>query len=488
MSVLSILFAQFVLFVSFDLLLPNYGNETKTTAVDRLLLRSSFTWMLCNPQILCTFAITMTRIQSLIHSAGVRNFAKLLSANVIAQLIGLLVYPVLTRLYSPDDFGLLSLFLSIGGILVLLSTAEYQYAIVLPKEQSDAVACFHAGGLWLLVVSVLCGVSSLFRTQIAALFNAPDLATYYPFLCVFVFATGLWNLLNYWYIRNSRFGRVSAFQLTMSVTNSGLKWGLGAAGWLRGGLIFSTSFGTLLSVMVSICYRFKSDIKPLLSFDRMRIRSMTKRYRNFPLFALPKSLVNTFSSNLPVLLLTPVFGLKEMGFFGMAITLSFTPISLISRSLYQVLYQKTTTQVQRCERIKPFFMRFLCLTLLVVLPSFAVLYCILPWLTQWLLGVEWYITGEYIRLLFPWLIVSTLIVPLGPLTDIFMKQKWWLYFEVIMFLLRLAAIGIGIHFANIRVAILGYSVAGAIGLAIQYPWYMKLISNYENHINPANHE
>lgn len=430
----------------------------------------------------------MSKIGSLIHSAGVRNFAKLLSANVIAQLIGLLVYPVLTRLYSPDDFGLLNLFLSIGGILSLLATAEYQYAIVLPKEQADAVACFHVGALWLLIVSVLCGLSSLFRIQIAALFNAPDLATYYPFLCVFVFATGLWNLLNYWYIRNSHFGRVSAFQLTLSVTTGGLKCGLGAAGWLRGGLIFSTSAGTLLSLIASICYRFKRDIKPLLSFGSARLRLMAERYRNFPLFALPKSLVNTFSSNLPVLLLTPVFGLKEMGFFGMAITLSFTPISLISRSLYQVLYRKTTTQVQQGERIKPFFMRFMYLTLLLVLPSFALLYCILPWLTQWLLGAEWYITGEYIRLLFPWLIVSTLIVPLGPLTDIFMKQKWWLYFEIIMFLLRLLAIGIGISCANIRVAILGYSIAGAIGLAVQYPWYMKLISNYETHIDFAHHE
>ena len=135
-------------------------------------------------------------VKRLIQSAGARNFAKLLSANVVAQAIGLLVYPVLTRLYAPDDFGLLNLFLSIGGILSILATAEYQYAIVLPKEQSDAVACFHVGALWLLLVSVLCGLPSLFRAQIAALFNVSALATYYAFLCVFILSTGLWNLLN----------------------------------------------------------------------------------------------------------------------------------------------------------------------------------------------------------------------------------------------------------------------------------------------------
>ena len=60
----------------------------------------------------------------------VRNVAKLLSANVVAQVIGLLVYPILTRMYTPEDFGLMNLFVSIGSVLVILATAEYYYAIV----------------------------------------------------------------------------------------------------------------------------------------------------------------------------------------------------------------------------------------------------------------------------------------------------------------------------------------------------------------------
>ena len=77
-------------------------------------------------------------VRSIIKSSGARNFAKLLSANVVAQVIGLVVYPILTRMYAPEDFGLLNLFMSIGGVLAILSTAEYYYAIVLPKEEKDA--------------------------------------------------------------------------------------------------------------------------------------------------------------------------------------------------------------------------------------------------------------------------------------------------------------------------------------------------------------
>ena len=76
---------------------------------------------------------------TLIKSSGVRNFAKLFSASVVAQVIGLLVYPILSRMYSPEDFGLLNLFLSIGGVITLLSTAEYYNAIVLPKEEEEGI-------------------------------------------------------------------------------------------------------------------------------------------------------------------------------------------------------------------------------------------------------------------------------------------------------------------------------------------------------------
>ena len=79
-------------------------------------------------------------IRRIVHSALFRNVGKLLSANVLAQVIGILVYPVLTRIYRPEDFALFNLFVSIAGVLTLIATAEYHYAIVLPKSEQHAKA------------------------------------------------------------------------------------------------------------------------------------------------------------------------------------------------------------------------------------------------------------------------------------------------------------------------------------------------------------
>ena len=73
-------------------------------------------------------------------SSKIGNISKLLSANIIAQVVGMLIYPLLTRMYQPDDFALLSLFLTIANALIIVSTGDLQYAIPLPKKEEGAYA------------------------------------------------------------------------------------------------------------------------------------------------------------------------------------------------------------------------------------------------------------------------------------------------------------------------------------------------------------
>ena len=178
----------------------------------------------------------MRSFSYIFRSELIRNAGNLLSASVVAQLIGLLVYPLLTRLYSPDDFGLLTLFLQIGNVLVMLTTMEYHYAIVLPDNEQDAQnvmrLCFRLLALSTMVVAV----SVLFRDPIAALFNSPDLARFYPLMPLMVFALGLWNMLNYWYIRRKAFSRMSGYQYVQIVFSAGGKLGFGY-GHIFGGMI-----------------------------------------------------------------------------------------------------------------------------------------------------------------------------------------------------------------------------------------------------------
>ena len=407
-----------------------------------------------------------------------RNSTRLLTANVIAQAVGLLVYPILTRIYSADDFGLLNLFMSIGGILAIISTAEYQNAIVLPKDNERA----HALGL--VCMAILCCMTIVllmtipFSSYISLLFKIPDLARWWWLMPVYVFALGGWQIARNCLLRYKSYKNLSGYQYSQILLGVGGKLGFGISGFLSGGLIVASVVAPLVSLCISVGAAWNKVFRGMLCVNGKQCIAVAKAYRNFPCFSLPRSFVNTFSGNLPALILTPVFGLTEMGYFGMALTLSFMPINMIVQSVYQVLYQRAAQLVNEHQRIGRLVGGYVMKAFVVLLPSFALLYFVLPVLTSWLLGNEWNVSGEYIRLLLPWLLMIGVTSPVGFLSDIFGKQKVALGIEIIYLLLRLGVLAIGVVIGDFRLTLLLYSLAGSVVIAGQLIWYMWLVRCY----------
>ena len=429
-----------------------------------------------------TFAVEMD-IRNLIQSSGVRNFTKLLSANVVAQVIGLLVYPILTRIYAPEDFGLLNLFLSIGGVLTILSTAEYYYAIVLPKNQKDAISVLYVGLGCLLFVSLLIGISVFFADPISKLLKSPLLASYYWMMPIYVFVMGAWNLLNYWYIRSTEYGRISGYQISQSVLSASGKIGLGYAGVLQGGMIYSVVFAPLVSLFLSVCrLRGKANVWQQTvdgSLSWQDVCAKAKEYKNFPVFVLPRSFVNMLAGQMPILLLTPFFGAKLVGLYSLALLLGYTPVGTITRAVYQVLYQQTMTLVHQSKPIGIIFKRFLLGSSCVIIPLFIGLSFILPELTSWLFGAEWYMSGRLICWMLPWLYVSFLSCSINYLFDVFMKQKWGLCFEILLAICRVLGLVVGVIANDFVLAIAAYSIGTTIALVIQLVWMLLLVRRYD---------
>lgn len=418
-------------------------------------------------------------MMKVLRSETARNAVKMLSGNAIGQAIGLFAYPVLTRLYAPDDFGLLNLFLSIGGILLLFATADYQYAILLPKSEKKAASTLQAASIIASGIVILTGLSVFFREPIASIFKAPGLAVFYPLLPLFVLLSAAWTLLNYWFTREKRFGAVSFYQVSQNLGNAVFKIGAGYCGYLRWGLFTSTLLGLAVSLGISIASTFRSWKNKLLEFDRQQIAKAFRRYVRFPLYSLPRSLVNNLSSNLPFFMLTPAFGLETMGYFGMGLTLAFRPVNMVAASLYQVFFQRMAQNVQERKPVRTFFKKFVLRTLILVVPAFSLLYFILPQLCRRLLGPGWETTGEYIRLMLPWIAMVCMGSCISFIADIFQKQAGMLLIEIAYLVLRTAGLLAGIFYRDIRLAILLYSLSGAAVIAFQLFWYDRILIRYE---------
>ncbi len=263
------------------------------------------------------------------------------------------------------------------------------------------------------------------------------------------------------------------------MASAGAKLSFGFGGGLQGGLILSAVIAPIVALSISIVRNWKSSIKELFVCNANDCCLVAKQYSNFPKYSLPRAIINSLSGNLPVLLLTPFFGLSEIGLLGMAITLAFRPINMISSSLYQVFYQRTAEQVQNQQSIKSFFVSFVKSVLVIVIPCFVILYFFLPTLAEFLLGEEWRETGVCIQIMLIWLVMSSLGAPISYISDIFLKQKVALFFEIFLLVLRLLGLFIGIYTNNFLYAIAGYSFASAIVIFFELLWYRNLIRQYE---------
>ena len=411
------------------------------------------------------------------YSPSARNVGKLLSANVVAQAIGLLVYPILTRMYLPEDFALLNLFISIASVVALFATLEYHYAIVLPKEDDKALSLVHLCFLIVAVVFVISCLTIPLASQIADLFNAPNLAHYWWMLPLLVLGMGIWNILNYWYIRCKAFMQISNYQISQSVLSATGKISFGALGCMNGGLIVASVLAFILSLFISIGLAWKKYLCMLLSRSD-DVRTVAKEYANFPKFSLPRALVNSVGLSLPVWLLTPHFGLGKVGYLSLATMAAFVPLNIIARACYQVMYQKVSEKVQRQEPIQSIILRFIIFAIIIMMVGLAVIYIFVPQLVTFLFGADWIESAYIIRRLLPYLLLVPVCGTICFISDVFAKQKIAMWMEAGYVAMMALVLSSGIHMDNFETTISLYSWLGFGYLLVQLVWFVSLVFNY----------
>ena len=422
------------------------------------------------------------RLKEILSSRLLRDSGKLLSANVVAQAVGLIIYPVLTRLYSQADFGLLSLFVSISNVLVLISTLEYQYAIVITNSKQKSRAAVHLSLFLLTIFSLLLVFLLPLRHIIARWFNADGLAECMWLLPIFVLFGGIWNILNLYLTRKKRFGVISHYKVSSSLWSAGCKLGFGYAGIWGLGLVYSTVIAPVISLLSVVTIYLRKQVGNIFKIDYGEVISVAKEYKRLPMFSLPRALVNCLGGSLPALILASAFSLEELGFFSMALMLAFMPVSTVIGSVQQVLFQQTADAVNNHRSIKHRLYGLIRNTLFVVVPFFAILYFILPWLTELLLGAGWAQSGIYIRYMLPWLVFVCLNGLVCFVADVFMQQKIGFVFECVILIARVIGMVVGIVSGSFTIAVIGYCVMTTLALFAQLIWFFHLINNYEKNL------
>ena len=72
-----------------------------------------------------------------LKNSFLKNIVLVVSGTALAQLISILFTPILTRLYSPESFGVLGSFNAILSFILPLAALNYPASIVLAKDNFE---------------------------------------------------------------------------------------------------------------------------------------------------------------------------------------------------------------------------------------------------------------------------------------------------------------------------------------------------------------
>lgn len=341
------------------------------------------------------------------------GLAKVLAGSVLGQGVGVLCSPLLTRLFTPSDFGALAVFTAVVTMCGAVCTLRLEAAVPLPRSEVRAAAVAWtalgvaaASTVLLVVVGVFAG--EFFSAALAA----PALAPLWWLVAPTVFVVGAGQVMAAWMVRAQRYGQLARRNVTLGVGQVAVQLVCGVLEW--------RPIGLLLGLLAGRAAAFgglgfaAGGLLRLRRPRRKQIRGVFVLYRRFPLVSSWSALLNTAGSQAPLLVISTCYGQAAVGLIALTVRVLATPAAVIGQPVAQVYLGEVSAanrarSAQLGRAVQNTVRRLLIIGLLPagVLVSFA------PSLFAVVFGHGWSEAGHYAQLLSIGYLVEFAVAPVS---------------------------------------------------------------------------
>lgn len=358
------------------------------------------------------------------QSEFVKNIFVLLTGTTFAQLIPILTAFVLTRLYTPSDYGIMGVFLTIVTILGSLATLQYNNVIIVGESETDAKYALSLVVFLTSVISIFTlFVVFFFNNLICDLFNKPELSSWLYFVPYSVFLTG-WILgFTGWLNRKKSFRLMSFSRISGALIIALISIGLG--------FYFKGPIGLLLGQLVSqlivaliLAYNYFFKEKNTLYFQFTSIRQVANKYINFPKYSFPADFIYQVINQLPVLMMTRYsVNLISVGLFNFSNRILGLPSMVVATAISEVFKQRAVEDYYEKGSCRTIFIKVLKSLVVTAILPFLVLLIWGPDIFEFCFGSKWRGAGEYSQILAVMIFFRFIASPLSFIFTIAQKQK-----------------------------------------------------------------
>jgi len=396
-----------------------------------------------------------------------KNVLIMIIGRVVAQAIPILLTPLLTRIYSPSEFGVFGVFSTIIAIVAMVSNGRYCLSIILPKDDDKAKRLFFLSTFLTVFTAIIFTlVLILWGGPFFRVLNTASLEQYIWIVILNMLFIGLYEDLYYYALRAKAFKILTTNIIIQALVLIISRLVFGYLGYTEVGLILSYLLGYGVSYILMII-RLKMPIYWLVKEFKVTVYwQLMKEYYKFPKYSLLADTLSMTANMSPNILLNKVFGTVTTGYYTMSDKILGSPIWLVTSSVGDVFRQEASEQFRTKGSCFEIFKKTVRTMFLVGIVPFGLLFIFSPYIIPFLLGAEWEPVGNYIRIFSVMYFIRFIVRPVSFVIYIVGKQNVNVLFQILTLLSILIAFTIGIYTKNLYLCLLSWSILSSIAYII----------------------
>ena len=336
----------------------------------------------------------------------------LISGTAIGQVIPVITAPIVTRIYTPQDYGLFGIFLLLSSVIGVVTTMQIENAIMIEKDDLAANSVLQLCIFLSIVASVFSLLLMLlFHTAIIRYFKTPELTIYLYLLPLTVLMTGITNSLSAWGNRLLMYKSISMQRIITAIVTPVTSIIVGLLFKSVAGLFLGMLLGQFIGVML-LSRAYLAAAKYAVIPLREMLRTF-KRHSAFPKFNFPSEFINLVIAQFPAFILGRFYSIASVGHYNLSNRMLSMPTMFISQAVGEVFKKRASMEFHSTGNCLGTFKRtFFTLALISIFP-FLLIFLFGPALFGFVFGKQWIEAGTFTRIM---VIMFFLRFTVSPLT------------------------------------------------------------------------
>ncbi|MEO3149013.1 lipopolysaccharide biosynthesis protein, partial [Turicibacter sanguinis] len=360
---------------------------------------------------------------------------KLATGSLMAQIIMVVVSPISTRLFTPQELGVYTLVLTAVSMFGPVLSLRYDIAIVLGKDKRETYALVKISLVISIAMSLIIGSGYVYylKDNIDVQGEIGNFVyALIPILCI----TGLTNILTAYNNKNQEYGIIGSVQVIRAVVQNGIM--------ILAGILQLGSIGLIISQLIGNCAgiskQSKKIIKEIKIIWKVEVDTLKKAlidYRQQIYFSTPAIFVNAASYSLINFVVSDLYGMDTFGYYSLSYRMLGIPLSLVVVNVSKVFFEQAVKDRSEKGSYRDMFIKVLILLIPISITMAGAIYLLGPSIFEIVFGEGWGIAGEYARILVPMFSIKLIVSTLSPSFTISSKQNIELPLQVLFFIVLL---------------------------------------------------